>query len=123
MLRGYKLGQYKGKSMSSIEAEERLRLGDRFTASFFAGVAGLYGDGRELGDGENLFPALGGGVQYLLKPKAGIVLSLEYAVGKDGNYGVYLKIGYSPMLYDEDMLERWRAVCQQLRWPFTPEQW
>jgi mycothiol synthase len=35
----------------------------------------------------------------------------------------YLKIGYIPMLYDADMPERWRAVCEQLRWPFTPEQW
>ena len=35
----------------------------------------------------------------------------------------YLKTGYIPMLYDADMPERWRAVCEQLRWPFTPEQW
>jgi mycothiol synthase len=35
----------------------------------------------------------------------------------------YLKIGYVPMLYDADMPERWRAVCEQVGWPFTPEQW
>jgi hypothetical protein len=34
-------------------------------------------------------------VQYILKPKEGIVLNLEYAAGEDGNYGVYLKMGYA----------------------------
>jgi len=29
--------------------------------------------------------------QYILKPQVGIVLNLEYAHGKDGNYGVLLK--------------------------------
>jgi hypothetical protein len=33
-------------------------------------------------------------IQYVLKPKAGIVVNLEYAAGKSGNYGVYLKMGY-----------------------------
>ena len=94
MLRGYKIGQYKGENMSSIEAEERLRLGKHWTATAFAGVAGIYGGGRSLSDSENLFPAAGLGIQYVLKPEAGIVLNLEYAVGKDGNYGVYLKLGY-----------------------------
>jgi hypothetical protein len=38
--------------------------------------------------------SLGGGVQYLLKPQAGVVLNLEFAQGADGSYGLYLKIGY-----------------------------
>ena len=63
--------------------------------ALFAGLATLYGGGRSYKDGENLFPAAGAGVQYLIKPDAGIVLDLEYAVGKDGNYGVYLRVGYS----------------------------
>jgi hypothetical protein len=43
----------------------------------------------------NLYPDYGAGVQYVLKRREGIVLNLEYAGGKDGNYGVYLKLGYS----------------------------
>jgi len=35
----------------------------------------------------------------------------------------YLKLGYIPFLYTPDMLERWRTVCTQLQWPFTPEKW
>jgi len=34
-------------------------------------------------------------LQYILKPIQGIVANLEYAQGKDGNYGVYLKMGYA----------------------------
>ena len=36
-----------------------------------------------------------GVVQYVLKPKEGIVLNFEYAAGKDSNYGFYLKMGYA----------------------------
>ena len=94
-LRGYKIGQYNGKYMSQIEGEERLRLGEKWTATIFAGVACLYGDGNGCSDNANLYPAGGAGVQYILKPKEGIVLNLEYALGKAGNYGFYLKMGYA----------------------------
>lgn len=36
---------------------------------------------------------------------------------------IYLRLGYIPYLYTPDMQERWRAVCAQLQWPFTPEEW
>jgi len=35
----------------------------------------------------------------------------------------YLKLGYMPFLNASEMPERWRAVCVQLQWPFTPEVW
>src|SRR4029079_1845506 len=79
--------------MSQIEGEFRLRLADRWTASVFAGVACTYGSVRTCSDTCTLLPAAGAGVQYVLKPAVGIVLNLEYAHGKDGNYGVYLKTG------------------------------
>ena len=94
-LRGYKLGQYLGQHMSSIEVEERLKLADRWTATLFAGVAALYGDGLSATGRENLYPAAGAGIQFVLKPDKRIVLDLEYAAGKEGNYGVYLKLGYA----------------------------
>jgi outer membrane protein assembly factor BamA len=94
-LRGYKVGQYAGKNMSSIEGEERFRLAEKWTATLFAGVACLYGEGNSCSDSANLYGAAGAGVQYILKPKEGIVLNLEYAAGEDGNYGVYLKMGYA----------------------------
>jgi len=94
-LRGYKIGQYNGEYMSHIEVEERYRLGEKFTSTVFVGVACTYGGGKTCSDEANLFPAAGAGVQYILKPKEGIVLNLEYAQGKAGNYGAYLKMGYA----------------------------
>ena len=94
-LRGYKVGQYNGVYMSSIEVEERWRLAKKWTATLFVGVAGVYGDGQVITDSANIYPAGGGGVQYVLKPKQGIVLNLEYAQGEAGNSGVYLKMGYA----------------------------
>jgi mycothiol synthase len=35
----------------------------------------------------------------------------------------YLKLGYIPFLHASDMEGRWRAVCYQLNWPFTPHDW
>jgi Omp85 superfamily domain len=94
-LRGYKVGEYTGKYMSSVEAEDRLRFAEKWTATFFGGVACLYGDGVSCSDSENVFPMWGAGVQYILKPKEGIVVNLEYAEGKDNSYGIYLKLGYA----------------------------
>src|SRR4051812_2408345 len=94
-LRGYKIGQYNGEYMSSIEAEERFRFAEKFTASLFLGIACTYGGGKSCSDDKNLYPAGGVGVQYILKPKEGIVLNLELAAGKDSNYGAYLKMGYA----------------------------
>ena len=36
---------------------------------------------------------------------------------------IYLELGYNPLLYASEMLGRWRTVCAQLEWPFTPEKW
>ena len=94
MLRGYKMGQYLGRNMSSVEIEERYRLAEKWTATAFTGIACLYGDGKSCTDNANVFPDIGAGIQYVLRPKAGIVVNLEYAAGKAGNYGVYLKMGY-----------------------------
>jgi outer membrane protein assembly factor BamA len=95
MLRGYKIGEYTGEFMSSIEAEERWRFARKFTATLFAGVACLYGDVGNCSDGANLYPNGGVGIQYIMKPKEGIVMNLEYAAGKSGNQGIYLKMGYA----------------------------
>ncbi len=94
-LRGYKIGEYNGEYMSSIEGEERLRLGEKWTSTLFLGVACTYGGGEDCSTSVNLYPVVGAGVQYVLKPREGIVLNLEYAQGKDANYGVYLKMGYA----------------------------
>jgi hypothetical protein len=94
VIRGYKMGQYLGRYMSSLEGEERLRLAPRWGATVFAGMACLYGDGNDCTDSENRYPSYGAGLQYVVKPRERMVVSLEYAQGKSDNYGVYLQFGY-----------------------------
>jgi hypothetical protein len=38
MLRGYTIGEYLGKNMSSLEVEERYMIAARWTATIFAGA-------------------------------------------------------------------------------------
>jgi hypothetical protein len=94
VLRGYKFGQYLGQHMSSLEAEERLRIAARWTATVFVGVGCLYGGNLTCADKANVYPDAGAGVQYVIKEKEGMVLNLEYAKGKGDNEGVLLKFGY-----------------------------
>jgi hypothetical protein len=94
-LRGYKMGQYLGKYMSSIEGEERLHLAKSWGASIFVGAACLYGNGEDCSDSKNQYPAWGVGIQYIVKQKEHIVANLEYAEGKSDNYGIYPKLGYA----------------------------
>jgi hypothetical protein len=93
-LRGYKFGEYLGKYMSSLEAEERWHLADRWSATVFVGVGCLYGNDLKCSSSENIYPDVGAGVQYVIKVKQGMVLNLEYAKGKGDNQGVLLKFGY-----------------------------
>jgi hypothetical protein len=96
LLRGYTMGEFLGKSMSSIEIEERNRLAERWTATLFAGAACLYGANRGgCSESGNRFPSVGAGVQYILKPAQGIVANLEFALGKDGNRALLFKMGYA----------------------------
>lgn len=35
----------------------------------------------------------------------------------------YLKVGFVPLLHQDDLPERWQRICMQLEWPYTPERW
>jgi hypothetical protein len=94
MLRGYKLGQYLAPYMSSFEGEERLSFGRRWGATFFGGVAGLYGTDSTLPLTRQWYPTWGGGVHFVIKPAERLLANLEYAQGVEDNHGFYLKFGY-----------------------------
>ena len=93
-LRGYKQGQYLSPYMSSLEIEERLSFTPRWGATIFAGAAGLYGEGPVPLE-RSLYPVIGAGLQFVLKPAQRMNVNLEYAQGIDDNRGVYVKLGYA----------------------------
>ncbi len=93
-LRGYTPGEFLAQNMSSVEVEERLYIAERWTSTFFAGFALLYGDGSSALENTD-FPSVGLGIQYILMPKQGMVANLEGAMGRDEDRGLYLKMGYA----------------------------
>ena len=94
VLRGYKQGQYLSPYMSSLEVEERLAFTPRWGATIFTGAAGLYGEGAVPLE-RTLYPVIGAGLQFVLKPAQRMNVNLEYAQGIDDNRGVYVKLGYA----------------------------
>ena len=70
---------------SGMKLAQELRQRDEKTSILF-----ITSSTEFLKDGYSVRP-----IQYLLKPEAGIVANLEYAMGKDDNAGIYLKMGYS----------------------------
>jgi len=93
-LRGYTAGQYLGQNMSSLEAEERFRMGERWGLTAFAGVACLYGGDKNCGNGKNTYANGGAGFYYVLKPREKMVATLEFADGEGSNRGVYMRFGW-----------------------------
>jgi hypothetical protein len=94
ILRGYKQGQYLSPYMSSLEVEERLSFHARWGATLFAGAAGLYGEPLAPLD-RSIYPTVGAGLQFVIKPKERMNVNFEYAQGVEDNRGVYLKLGYA----------------------------
>jgi hypothetical protein len=93
-LRGYKQGQYLSPYLSSLEIEERWSFNPRWGATFFTGVAGLYGEAPVALE-RSIYPVIGAGLQFVLKPVQRMNINLEYAQGVEDNRGVYLKLGYA----------------------------
>lgn len=93
-LRGYVRGQYLSPHMTMAEVEERLSITKKWGFTAFAGIATLYGGDFEWDRKDNLFPACGFGISYKLNDEK-MVVRAEYAVGKEGNSGFYIKFGQS----------------------------
>lgn len=93
-LRGYVRGNYLAENAVSFEVEERYRLAERWAIAGFAGAACLFDGASDCGDSSAWYPAAGGGIIYTIKPKEKMVVRLDYAVGKEGNSGAYLRFGH-----------------------------
>ena len=95
LLRGYTTGRVPGQVDVLDRGRGTLSDWRALGATLFAGVACLYGGNRSGCSGSDLFPSVGAGAQYFLKPAEGIVANLEYAIGKDGNRALLFKMGYT----------------------------
>ena len=73
--------------MSFIDRTKKLQ---KFTGDIYY-VSGLNGDDTKDGS-DRLFPAGGAGIFYQLNDEK-MVVRADFAIGKDGNRGFYLKFG------------------------------
>ena len=93
-MRGYTRGNYLAEHYSHVNLDARFHVYERWGASLFGGVGCLYEKVSSCNDGESLYPMLGAGIIFDLKPDAGIVLRLEYAKGESDNEAYYLSLGH-----------------------------
>lgn len=90
-LRGYVGGRYRDKALLAIQAEFRWSFTKRWGAVGFLGAGGVGDSFSDFGKGTTL-PGAGVGVRYSVSPEHRLNVSLDWAVGRDGNY-VYLYVG------------------------------
>ena len=93
-LRGYPGGKYRGKNMIALQAEYRRIIYKKWGAVGFAGTGSIWGNDNE---GEEAFernwlPSVGVGARYMVSLEKRINIRLDYAVGVDGNQGLYFGI-------------------------------
>ncbi len=93
-LRGYEAGKYKGRNMIASQAELRWRFYNRWGAVFFGGTGSVWGNEN---NGEEEFerkwlPSAGAGLRYMVSKAKKINIRLDYALGVDGNQGVYFGV-------------------------------
>ena len=93
-LRGYPGGKYRGKYMVAIQSEYRYNIYNRWGAVAFAGTGSVWGNEE---NGEESFeqdwlPSIGLGARYMVSLEKRINIRLDYAVGVDGNQGLYFGI-------------------------------
>jgi hypothetical protein len=90
-LRGYVAGRYRDETMLAFQGEIRWHYSKKFSAIGFAGVGRVAQSASDF-NFEHLLPSFGAGIRYLLSPKNGLNISLDYAYGKDSD-AVYFFVG------------------------------
>ena len=93
-LRGYVRGNYLAPNSIALEAEERFRLTDRWSIAGFTGAVCLYDGLGDCGHDNSWYPGIGAGVIFNIKPAEKMVVRMDYAWGKAGNSGFYVRFGH-----------------------------
>jgi hypothetical protein len=90
-IRGYQSGRYQDRRLLASQLEYRLELPKRLGLTGFFGVAEVAPSIGKFNT-ENILPAGGVGLRYMVARKNHINLRFDYAIGKDGG-GFYMGLG------------------------------
>ncbi len=91
LLRGYSFGVHRGDTMAAAQAEYRWQLHPRWIVAAFAGVAQVAPEFGDFDIDENLY-AGGAGVRFVVAPRNGVTLRVDYAVSEDED-ALYVSVG------------------------------
>lgn len=90
-LRGYSLGEYRGKQLLAVQGEYRYNFKNDMGLVGFAGVGTIYGSDNESYNG-NVLPSIGVGYRYTAFPENKMNVGVDIAAGKS-DWGIYFRIG------------------------------
>lgn len=93
-VRGYYLGRYREKNLTTTQLEYRQKLCKRFGFSAFGGVSLLFGEVSKVKN-ESFKPNAGFGLRFLVDKTEGTNLRIDYAVGTHNQSGFYISFGES----------------------------
>jgi outer membrane protein assembly factor BamA len=88
VMRGYPRGRYRDRELASAQLEYRMPVAGRFGVAGFAGAGTVAPTMSKLAS-STILPSLGAGVRYLLMPKQGTTVRVDYGIGK-GSSGLYI---------------------------------
>lgn len=93
-LRAYPGGKYRGEHMVAFQTEYRKHIHKRWGAVAFAGTGSVWSKEDEESDvfQKTWLPSAGLGARYMISREKKINLRLDFAVGVDGNQGVYFGV-------------------------------
>ncbi|HZF14594.1 MAG TPA: BamA/TamA family outer membrane protein [Steroidobacteraceae bacterium] len=91
LLRGYAYGVHRGDAMAAAQAEYRWQVRPRWILAAFAGIAEAAPKFGDFSLDETLYSG-GVGVRYVVEPKNGVTLRVDYAQGKDEGT-LYVSVG------------------------------
>jgi hypothetical protein len=93
-LRGYTRGNYLAENYTHVDLDARFQLRGKLGAAVFAGVGCLYDGLSDCDSGAALYPAVGVGLSYMLRPEAGFVVRADLAAGDGDNSAFYIRLGH-----------------------------
>jgi hypothetical protein len=93
-VRGYYLGRFRDKNLSSVQLELRNHLFWRIGISTFCGISMVYGQVSNI-ESESFKPNAGVGLRFLVDKSEGTNLRIDYAVGAQNQSGFYVSFGES----------------------------
>lgn len=93
-VRGYYLGRFRDKNLSSLQIEMRNHLFWRIGIATFGGISMVYEKFNQI-ENESFKPNAGVGFRFLVDKKENTNLRIDYAVGAQNQSGFYISFGES----------------------------